>query len=97
MTKSEAISNSIADGWKFPYISCKFSHAVEAAELIARFFSPFGPTATVSHCKIVGVCVGWHVVFPESISGPSMDTLLKPGKHVQFCVRPSSPQFPGQQ
>jgi len=56
--KSEAMRNSITDGWKFPYMSCKFSHAVEAAELMARFFSPFGPTATVSQVRMDGVLVG---------------------------------------
>ena len=55
--KSEVMSNPITDGWKFPYISCKCSHAVVASELIARFFSPFGPNATVSHVSMVGAFV----------------------------------------
>jgi len=97
MMKSEAMWNSITDGWKFPYMSCKFLHAVESTELMARFFSPFGPTATVSQVEMFGVCVGWHVVFPELMYGPCMDTLLKLAAHVQSLVRPSAPQFPGQQ
>jgi len=58
MIRSEAMSNSITDGWKFPYMSFKCSQAVEAAELMARFFSPFGPTATVSQVKMDGFFVG---------------------------------------
>jgi len=54
MIKFEVISNWMTDGWKFPYMSCKFSHAVEASELMARFFSPFGPTATVSQVRMDG-------------------------------------------
>jgi len=97
IVNSEVMTNSITDGWKFPYMSCKYSHAVDASELMARFFSPLGPTATVSQVRMVGVCVGWHVVFPEPIAWPGTDTLLKFVAHVHSCVRPSVPQFPGQQ
>jgi len=83
IVNSDAMVNSITDGWKFPYMSCKCSHAVDAAELMARFFSPLGPTATVSQVSMVGVRVGWHVVLPESIAVPLIDTLLKPAAHVQ--------------
>jgi len=58
IVKSDAISNSIADGWKLPYMSCKYSHAVDATELMARFLSPLGPTVTVSQVSIVGFSVG---------------------------------------
>ena len=94
---SEAIRNTTKDGWKFPYMSCKFSHAVEAVTLIAQCRSPLGPTAFVSQVRRVSLCVGWHVVFPESMLGPDIDTLAKPGAHEQLCVRPLALQFPGQQ